>query len=37
MTGTLNEALMFMVVKDHLSLDFVKEPEFKYFSKKVPI
>ncbi|XP_018371237.1 PREDICTED: zinc finger BED domain-containing protein 4-like [Trachymyrmex cornetzi] len=34
MTRTLNEALMFMVIKDHLPLDFVEGPGFKYFSKK---
>lgn len=38
MTGTLNEALMYMVVKDHLPLDFVEGSGFKYFSKKaVPL
>ncbi|XP_011859700.1 PREDICTED: zinc finger BED domain-containing protein 6-like [Vollenhovia emeryi] len=38
MTGTLNEALMFMVVKDYLPLDFVEGLGFKYFSKKaVPL
>lgn len=38
MTKTLNEVLLFMVVKDHLPLDFVEVPGFKYFPRKaVPL